>query len=33
VRASPYGTSQRCSTKLKAGCILPLNSASCPSPQ
>jgi hypothetical protein len=29
VRASPYETSQRCSTKLKAGCILPLNSASC----
>jgi hypothetical protein len=29
VRASPFGTSQRRSTKLKAGCILPLNSASC----
>jgi hypothetical protein len=29
VRAPPYGTSQRHLTKSKAGCILPLNSASC----
>jgi hypothetical protein len=29
MRASPYGTSQRRLTKLKAGSILPLNSASC----
>jgi hypothetical protein len=29
VRASPYGTSQKHSIKSKAGCILPLNSASC----
>jgi hypothetical protein len=27
VRASPYGTSQRRSTKLKVGCIPPPNSA------
>jgi hypothetical protein len=33
VRASPYRTSQRHLTKSKAGCILPLNSASCLSPR
>jgi hypothetical protein len=33
VRASPYGTSQRHLIKSKAGCILPLNSASCLSPR
>jgi hypothetical protein len=32
VKASPYGTSQRHLTKSKAGCTLPLNSASCQSP-
>jgi hypothetical protein len=31
--ASPYGTSQRHLIKLKAWCILPLNSASCLSPR
>jgi hypothetical protein len=33
MRASPYETSQRRLTKSKAGCTLPLNSASCPSPR
>jgi hypothetical protein len=33
VRASPYETSQRHLTKSKAGCLLPVNSASCLSPR